>query len=81
MKKPAPRRGIDPGHTVVALAGLRVAAELVLRLIELDKATDKQIKPAVIIVVEPNSTRCPPGRSYTSFLSHVGECATNARPR
>src|SRR5262249_54128346 len=60
---------------VVALFGSFIAAELVFGFIELDKAADKEIELAVVVVVEPNRARCPPGSRNSSFFRDVSECA------
>src|SRR5260370_24868141 len=68
-------RVVDARNTVVAVAGLTVAAELVLGLVEIHKPADKEVEFSVVVVVKPNRTRCPALGGQPSFPGHIGERA------
>src|SRR3977135_530073 len=73
MKKPARHGRINSRHTVVPLVLCTVATQLILLFAKVHKATYEQVKPAVIVVVEPNRTGSPTGRADTGFLRDVGK--------
>ena len=57
----------DTGNAVVLLADFVVATlELVLARV-VDEAADEQVEPAVIVVVEPDGARGPPGVATPAF--------------
>src|ERR1043166_4577394 len=59
---------------ITPLQGL-VGAERVLRLIVKDKARDKEIEFAVVVVIKPGCAGGPPGSRDTGFVCHVSEGA------
>src|SRR5580698_4798004 len=73
MKQPAGFWSVHAGDTVVALARLFVAAEFVLRFIEVDEPADEEIEPPVIVVVKPNGARGPTRSSHSRFIRDVGK--------
>jgi hypothetical protein len=48
---------------------------MVLGLAEVDEATDEQIEPSIIVVVEPDRARCPAQSGHSCMLGDVGESA------
>ena len=50
-------------------------AGFVQRLRELNKLADEQVKPAIIVVIEPHCTGRPSRSRNPGFLGYVGESA------
>ena len=75
VEQPARHRVVDAWDAVVALAGLRVAAKLVLGLVEIHKPANKEVKFSVVVVVKPDGTRCPALGGQASFPGHIGKRA------
>ena len=73
VEQPARHGFVNPWDAVIALAGLAVAAEFVFGLVEIHEAADEQVKPTVVVVVEPDGARGPAGRGDTRFFSCVGK--------
>src|SRR5215469_17392528 len=75
MEQPA-RHGLvkvrDAVSTFGVLAGVAV---FTLGFVEVDKVTDEQVEPPIVVVVEPDRTGAPTGSCDPSFLGHVSECA------
>src|SRR5271154_3032511 len=73
MKKPTRPRIEDAGDAIVVGAvEVHAACE---RLIELSELTDEEIKPAIVIVIEPDRAGTPAGSGDASLLRHIREGA------
>ena len=46
-----------------------------VRHVEFRELADKQVEPAVIVVVEPHRARAPTRRRNAGLLRHIRECA------
>src|SRR5205814_10419083 len=75
VEQPARHSVVDAWDAVVALAVLRVAAKLVLGLVEIHKPANKEVKFSVVVVVKPDGTRCPALGGQASFPGHIGKLA------
>src|ERR1700733_11468426 len=73
MKKPA-RTRIEDARDAIVMRTVRVHAAR-KRFVELRELTDKQVEPAIVVVVEPHSARAPPWSGDTRFLRDIGECS------
>src|SRR5438067_106149 len=75
MVEPTARGRVHAWDAVVAFAGALVAAEFVLRFVELHEAADKQVEAAVVVVIEPHRTRRPSGAGDSGTCSDVSKRA------
>src|SRR5437879_8578301 len=57
----------------MTLSGDQVAAELQLRFAVVDKPAHEQIKPSIVVIVEPYRAGRPSGCCDSSFSRHVRE--------
>src|SRR6516162_325177 len=73
MKEMAWSRLEKARHAIVTAVSVLVSAVNVLRLIEKDEARDKEIEPAIIIIVKPHGVGGPARSGDPRLVSHVGE--------
>src|ERR1700760_2364503 len=74
MEKPACRGLVQRGNAITTTVVVGGAVQT-STLAELDKIADEQIKPSVVVIVEPNCARAPSGRGDPGFLRHIGKGA------
>ena len=48
---------------------------MVLCLVEIDEAANKQIRTVIVAIVEPERAGSPSRSGYSSLLRQVGQCA------
>ena len=72
MKKSAGRGFVIARDAIVAPVHI-VSAEDIQRLIIINKARDKEIQLAVVVVVKPDCAGGPAGRRRAGLISDVGE--------
>src|SRR5204863_1377916 len=75
VEQPAWGGIVNARNAVIAIARLAVAAKLVLGLVKVNEAANKEVQPAVVVMVKPNGARCPAGRRQAGLLSDICEGA------
>ena len=75
VEQPTGLGSINVGNAVVALAVFVIAASLFDFFAEVHETADKKIEAAIVVVVEPDRARGPPGGGDAGFFGHVGESA------
>src|SRR5262249_16003551 len=73
VKKPACRGNVSTRNAVVALPCSWVAAEFVLRFVELHETANEEIQLPITVVVEPNRAGRPSRRCEPPFFGYIVE--------